>query len=132
LEGHVGRFGAVRERIKANPASRQAYRVFVALVGIAVVATGLALLALPGPGLVVLFVGLAILGSEFHWARRAQRFVRDEALRWARWAGRQPFWFRLAGGLASGVALAAVVYLSLRATGVPDWTPDPLQRLIEG
>lgn len=128
----MGRLGAVRERIKANPASRQAYRLFVALVGIAVVATGVALLALPGPGLLVLFVGLAILASEFHWARRVQRFARDEAVRWAHWVGRQSLWFRVLTGLASGLALAAVVYLSLRLTGVPDWTPDPIEQFIEG
>lgn len=128
----MGRWGAVRDRIKANPASRQAYRLIVALVGIAVVATGVALLALPGPGLVVLFVGLAILGSEFTWARRAQRFARDEAVRWAHWVGRQALWFRLLTGLLSGLLLVGILYLSLRLTGVPDWTPDLLQRLVEG
>lgn len=128
----MSRLGAARERIKANPASRQAYRLFVAVVGIAVVATGLALLALPGPGLLVLFIGLAILASEFHWARRAQQFARAEAIRWARWANRQPLWFRVVGGLASAALLALIVFLSLRATGVPDWTPDVLERFIEG
>ena len=132
MEVEVSRIGDLRHRIKANPASRLAYRLIVGFVGIAVVATGLALLALPGPGLLVLFVGLAILASEFHWARRAQQFARDQARRWTRWAGRQPLGFRLFLAAASGLALLIVLCLSLRLTGVPGWTPDPLERLIEG
>jgi uncharacterized protein (TIGR02611 family) len=128
----LGWMGALRDRVKASPAGRSAYRLIVGLVGFAIVATGLALLALPGPGLVVLFLGLAILASEFGWARRAQRYAREQALRWARWAGRQPLWFRLSGGLASGAVLLVIVYLSLRITGVPDWVPDRLAGLVDG
>jgi uncharacterized protein (TIGR02611 family) len=29
-----------------------------------------AMLALPGPGWAAIFVGLAVLATEFHWARR--------------------------------------------------------------
>jgi uncharacterized protein (TIGR02611 family) len=127
---------ALRDRIKAHPVSRSAYRLIVGLVGFAIAATGLALLALPGPGLLVVFIGLAILGSEFGWARRAHRFVRDRAIRWARWLSRQPGWLRLVGGAASGLLLLALAYLSLRVTGarlsgVPGWVPDPVAHVIE-
>lgn len=40
----------------------------VLAVGLTVLATGVALLVLPGPGVVVIIVGLAILATEFAWA----------------------------------------------------------------
>ena len=49
---------------------RWARRIAVAVVGGTVLAIGIALLVLPGPALVVIPVGLAILGIEFAWARR--------------------------------------------------------------
>jgi uncharacterized protein (TIGR02611 family) len=42
----------------------------VALVGLILVLIGLALLVLPGPGIVIILAGLAVWGTEFHWARR--------------------------------------------------------------
>lgn len=42
--------------------------VVVALVGGTLVLAGLAMLVLPGPGLVVLFAGVAVLAAEFAWA----------------------------------------------------------------
>ena len=42
--------------------------VVVALVGGTLVIAGLAMLVLPGPGLVVLFAGVAVLAAEFAWA----------------------------------------------------------------
>ena len=47
-----------------------AYRLLVAVVGGVVVLAGLVMLVLPGPGIAALLVGLTILASEFHWARR--------------------------------------------------------------
>lgn len=48
---------------------RVARRIAVGVVGGTVLLIGLALLVLPGPALVVIPVGLAILGAEFAWAR---------------------------------------------------------------
>jgi tellurite resistance protein TerC len=48
---------------------RLARRIVVGVVGGTVLLIGLALLVLPGPALVVIPVGLAILGVEFAWAR---------------------------------------------------------------
>jgi uncharacterized protein (TIGR02611 family) len=46
-------------------------KVIVALVGGTVLLVGVALLVLPGPGLLIIAFGLAILATEFLWARRA-------------------------------------------------------------
>ena len=48
-------------------------RFFIALMGGTVVLIGIALLVLPGPGMLVIAGGLAILATEFLWARRAWR-----------------------------------------------------------
>lgn len=45
-------------------------KIFAAVVGTTVLAVGLALIVLPGPAIVVIPIGLAILASEFVWARR--------------------------------------------------------------
>jgi tellurite resistance protein TerC len=49
---------------------RQARRVVVLVVGLTVVAIGAAMIVLPGPAIVVIPLGLAILATEFVWARR--------------------------------------------------------------
>jgi hypothetical protein len=51
----------------------------VGAVGGATVATGVVLLVLPGPGLVVIAGGLAILGREFPIARKLLDRAQDEA-----------------------------------------------------
>ena len=45
-------------------------RVATIVAGFALMAAGTAMLVLPGPGLLVIAAGLAILAREFHWARR--------------------------------------------------------------
>jgi uncharacterized protein (TIGR02611 family) len=40
----------------------------VLAIGLTVLATGVAMLVLPGPGVLVIIVGLAILATEFAWA----------------------------------------------------------------
>ena len=50
---------------------RNAKRIAVFIAGVAVVVAGVAMLVLPGPGLVVIILGLAILATEFAWAERA-------------------------------------------------------------
>jgi uncharacterized protein (TIGR02611 family) len=45
--------------------------VSVLLLGMALVVAGAAMLVLPGPGLLVLGLALAVLALEFDWAKRA-------------------------------------------------------------
>lgn len=54
-------------------------RIVVGIVGGTVLATGIALLVLPGPAFVVIPIGLAILGAEFAWARRWLRVARERS-----------------------------------------------------
>jgi uncharacterized protein (TIGR02611 family) len=49
----------------------RAYRTALAVVGFAVLGAGVALLVLPGPGLLVIAFGLGLLALEFAWAERA-------------------------------------------------------------
>jgi len=54
-------------------------RVVVSVVGATVLLIGIALLVLPGPAFVVIPVGLAILATEYAWARRWLKRVRRMA-----------------------------------------------------
>ena len=54
-------------------------RVIVSMVGATVLLIGIALLVLPGPAVVVISIGLAILATEYAWARRWLRKVRRMA-----------------------------------------------------
>lgn len=47
-----------------------ARKVVIAVVGLTVLVIGLAMIVLPGPGLLIIIGGLAILAIEFAWAER--------------------------------------------------------------
>jgi len=57
---------------------RQTVRVGRVAVGMSLVAIGvvLAIPGVPGPGLPIVFGGLTVLSSEFHWARRLRDQMR--------------------------------------------------------
>ncbi|GAA4874658.1 TIGR02611 family protein [Kitasatospora terrestris] len=52
------------------------WQVLVFLVGLAVVVLGVFMLPLPGPGWVVIFLGMGIWATEFVWAQLALRWTR--------------------------------------------------------
>jgi len=51
-------------------------RVVVAIVGGMLLLVGIALLVLPGPGVVVILAGIAVLSLEFEWAERLVTRIR--------------------------------------------------------
>ena len=59
--------------------AHQSVRLSVAAVGFAVLAVGLVMLITPGPGLLVIIAGLAILAHEFSWAATALEKVKERA-----------------------------------------------------
>ena len=58
---------------------RSSKRIAVLVVGLALVAAGLAMLVLPGPGIVVIIAGLAVLATEFVWAEKMLVRAKDHA-----------------------------------------------------
>ncbi|GAB4353941.1 MAG: hypothetical protein Kow0060_04680 [Methylohalobius crimeensis] len=47
-----------------------ARRLVVALIGGTLVLIGIVMIVFPGPAMIVIPLGLAVLGAEFAWARR--------------------------------------------------------------
>jgi len=74
---------------------RYARRVVISIMGITVILIGIAMLVLPGPGLVVIPVGLAILATEYAWARRWLLYVRESADKGAEKLGVRPYLLQL-------------------------------------
>jgi uncharacterized protein (TIGR02611 family) len=58
---------------------RQARRLVVIVVGFTVLLIGVAMLVLPGPAVVVVPIGLAILATEFVWAGRLLHRMKQAA-----------------------------------------------------
>jgi len=65
----------------ARTIARGARRTGVLVAGLALLAAGVALLVLPGPGVLVILAALALLATEFPWARRLLARVREHAVR---------------------------------------------------
>lgn len=68
MTGWSDRWTRVRAQIETLP--RPVRLVAVAVVGGTVLLTGVAMLVLPGPGILAILAGLALLATEFAWARR--------------------------------------------------------------
>jgi tellurite resistance protein TerC len=60
---------------------RGARRIAIALIGSTALLLGVAMLILPGPGMLVIPIGLALLSTEFVWARRWLARIRKAAAR---------------------------------------------------
>ncbi|MEJ2863619.1 PGPGW domain-containing protein [Actinomycetospora flava] len=59
-------------------------RVAMTVLGVLLVAVGVLLLVLPGPGLLLVLAGLVVLANEYPWARRWTEPVRRQAIAAAR------------------------------------------------
>lgn len=88
---------------------RQARRVVVAVAGITVVLVGIALLVLPGPGVLTILVGLGMLSVEFAFARRWMMALQARAANAADRAGVPRRWRVAFPAVAILVAVLAML-----------------------
>jgi tellurite resistance protein TerC len=65
LQKWVARFG-----LESRPRLR---RFLIGTIGFSVILIGLVMIVLPGPAIIIVPLGFAILASEFAWARRVWR-----------------------------------------------------------
>ncbi|SFR89797.1 TIGR02611 family protein [Microbacterium sp. cf046] len=79
-----------RARVSKHPRLEHAYRVGVGILGGTLTAIGILFIPLPGPGWLIVFLGLAVLGTEFRWARRMAVWLKRQLDRfWAWWKARR-------------------------------------------
>lgn len=57
---------------------QQAKRIIKIIIGFTILIIGLAMIVLPGPAILVIPVGLAILATEFIWARKLLEKVKNK------------------------------------------------------
>jgi uncharacterized protein (TIGR02611 family) len=70
----------LRQRVIGGSATRRlVWRIGVTLLGVAIVLAGVAMLVFPGPGWAAIFLGLAVLATEYAWAHRLLVFTKDKA-----------------------------------------------------
>lgn len=60
---------------------KAARRVVVAVVGFTVLLIGIAMLVLPGPAFIVIPLGLGVLATEFIWARKLLKRVKEAVVK---------------------------------------------------
>jgi len=60
---------------------RSGKRIAILVIGLTLVVGGLAMLVLPGPGILVIVAGLAVLATEFVWAERMLDTAKGHASR---------------------------------------------------
>jgi len=59
----------------------QVRRVFLIIAGFTLLLAGGVMLVTPGPGMLVIFLGLGLLAAEFVWARRLMDRIKQEGER---------------------------------------------------
>ena len=117
-----------RERARAHRGLDLTWRVSIFIVGWAAVVVGLLGLLLPVlPGWALIFVGLAVLATEFVWAQRVLHAARARYRRMLVRGGdprrrrRRRWW--VVGLAASAVVLVALAVFYVMVRGVPSVGP---------
>ena len=100
-----------------------AKRIVLETAGWALLLIGIAAIPLPGPGLLGVFAGLALLSRQYDWADRRVEPVRLRALRGA--AEGVETWPRIVLSCLATVALAGAGALWIMGPEVPGWWPLP-------
>ena len=101
-------FSRFRARVRAVPGGWLLWRIGITIVGVAVIAVGIVLLPLPGPGWVIIFAGMGILATEYHWAAALLRRVRALLAGWSAWIAGRSWWVRAFLALVGLALLAAI------------------------
>jgi hypothetical protein len=105
----------------------QLKRFAVTILGVALLAAGAALSVLPGPGMLVIVLGLAVLATEYVWAQTLLVKAREKAQAVQQAAVASPL--RTAGSLVFALGMVAVGVLM---TVVDDVSWPVLDARIDG
>jgi hypothetical protein len=88
-------------------------RVAVTVVGVALLAVGVLLLVLPGPGLLLVLAGLVVLANEYPWARRWTEPVRRQAVAAAKASVATRLRITWTAAVGAALIVAGVVWMTV-------------------
>jgi uncharacterized protein (TIGR02611 family) len=117
-EAPTTRSGRLRARVRSWPGGFVLWRIGITLLGVGIILVGVVLLPLPGPGWLIIFAGIGLLGTEYAWAARLLAAVRSRVTAWTNWTRAQSRSVRLVIGALGLLALAVVVVGGLVVYGV--------------
>lgn len=118
--GFTRRWARWRDRLRERRVVDLGYRIVVGVVGLLVLAVGILAIPYPGPGWAIVFIGLAILATEFDWARKLLGYARtryDAAMDWFK---QQGLWVQALGV----VFTVAITVATLWLIGALDWAGE--------
>jgi uncharacterized protein (TIGR02611 family) len=105
------RWARWRDRLRERRKAEFVYRIAVAVVGLAVLAVGIVAIPYPGPGWALVFLGLGILATEFHWAQLVLHWVKERYDKVMDWFKRQGLWVRVLGAAFTAAVVVATLWL---------------------
>ncbi len=73
------RFRRLHAYLHRNPITGAITKIVVSIVGLLVILAGLVMLVVPGPGIVAIILGLAILATEWAWAHHVMHWMKAKA-----------------------------------------------------
>ncbi len=103
------------------PGGAAARRLALETLGWLLVVAGIAALVLPGPGLLAIFAGLALLSQQYDWAERRLEPVKERALKAA--AESVETWGRILLSVTAALVLIACGVLWIWYPPAPGWWP---------
>lgn len=112
---------------------KQARRVLIGTVGGLLLVIGVIAIPYPGPGWAIVFVALAILSTEFEWAKDLLHFARGKYDAWQAWVKQQSLWLQALLLLVTSTVVIITLWL-LNVYGYTndmfelglDWLDSPL------
>lgn len=94
---------------------RSGKRIAVTVVGFVVLIAGVVMMVTPGPGLIAILAGLAILATEWAWAERALARAKTRGGEALRLATASPLRIALSVAVTlAGIAAAVAVWLVIQ------------------
>ena len=90
---------------------RRAKKIATTISGSVVLVVGVILIPYPGPGWLVVFMGLAILAREYTWAARVLEYAKSKFDDWNNWIARQNIFIRSLTFIGTTVVVIATLWL---------------------